>query len=70
MPYAYDGNSRQPVGYLEKPIRMPLYPTPATGPKTVQVMKSEEKGSDVNLATYLLVDAFDKEYGLFSKACG
>src|SRR5690606_8696650 len=24
-----------------------------------QVMKTEEKGSDVNLATYLLVDAFD-----------
>ena len=41
---------------------MPLHPPPATGPKTVQVMKSEEKGSDVNLATYLLVDAFDDEY--------
>jgi uncharacterized LabA/DUF88 family protein len=48
--------------YLEKPIRMPLYPPPATGAKTVQVMKSEEKGSDVNLATYLLVNAFDDEY--------
>jgi uncharacterized LabA/DUF88 family protein len=48
--------------YLEKPTRMPLYPQPATGPKTVQVMKSEEKGSDVNIATYLLIDAFDNEY--------
>jgi uncharacterized LabA/DUF88 family protein len=48
--------------YLEKPTRMPLYPPPTTGPKTVQVMKSEEKGSDVNIATYLLVDAFDNEY--------
>ncbi len=48
--------------YLEKPTRMPLHPMPATGPKTVQVMKSEEKGSDVNIATYLLVDAFDDEY--------
>jgi uncharacterized LabA/DUF88 family protein len=48
--------------YLEKPTRMPLHPPPATGPKTVQVMKSEEKGSDVNIATYLLVDAFDDEY--------
>ena len=46
----------------EKPTRMPLHPPPATGPKTVQVMKSEEKGSDVNLATYLLVDAFDDDY--------
>ena len=25
-------------------------------------MKSEEKGSDVNLAAYLLVDAFDDDY--------
>ena len=48
--------------YLEKPTRMPLHPPPATGPKTVQVMKSEEKGSDVNLACYLLVDAFDDDY--------
>ena len=28
----------------------------------MQVMKSEEKGSDVNIATYLLVDAFDNAY--------
>ena len=48
--------------YLEKPTRMPLHPPPAAGPKTVQVMKSEEKGSDVNLACYLLVDAFDADY--------
>ncbi|MCT8998918.1 NYN domain-containing protein [Meinhardsimonia xiamenensis] len=27
-----------------------------------QVMKTEEKGSDVNLATYLLVDAFDDAF--------
>src|ERR1700733_656330 len=48
--------------YLEKPTRMILHPVPATGPKTVQVMKSEEKGSDVNIAAYLLVDAFDNDY--------
>ena len=48
--------------YLEKPTRMPLHPPPAIGPKTVEVMKSEEKGSDVNLACYLLVDAFDGDY--------
>ena len=41
---------------------MPLHPPPANGPKTVQVMKSEEKGSDVNIACYLLVDAFDGDY--------
>ena len=48
--------------YLEKPTRMPLHPPPAAVPKTVQVVKSEEKGSDVNLACYLLVDAFDDDY--------
>ncbi|KAJ3080791.1 hypothetical protein HK102_002812 [Quaeritorhiza haematococci] len=48
--------------YLEKPTRMPLHPPPPVGPKTVEVMKSEEKGSDVNIACYLLVDAFDNEY--------
>jgi len=41
---------------------MPIHPPPAAGPRTVLVMKSEEKGSDVNIATYLLVDAFDDEY--------
>lgn len=48
--------------YLERPTRLPIHPPPAVGPKTVQVMKSEEKGSDVNIATYLLVDAFDDDY--------
>lgn len=28
-------------------------------PRTIEVWKTEEKGSDVNLATYLLLDAFD-----------
>ena len=31
-------------------------------PKYVEVVKTEEKGSDVNLATYLLLDAFDNKY--------
>jgi hypothetical protein len=30
---------------------------PATGPKTVEIIKTEEKGSDVALATYLMLDA-------------
>ncbi len=30
---------------------------PATGPKTAEVIKTEEKGSDVALATYLMLDA-------------
>ena len=43
---------------------MPLHPIPAppTLPQMVKVVKLEEKGSDVNLASYLLLDAFDGEY--------
>lgn len=45
--------------YLSHVVWMPLA-TPAPGHKPfVQVVKTEEKGSDVNLATHLLVDAFD-----------
>lgn len=31
-------------------------------PTAIKVHKAEEKGSDVNLASYMLVDAFDREY--------
>jgi hypothetical protein len=31
-------------------------------PRTVEVIKTEEKGSDVNLATYLLLDAFEGDF--------
>jgi hypothetical protein len=35
---------------------------PAPGaPKTADVIKTEEKGSDVNLATYLLADAYEDD---------
>ena len=34
---------------------------PGRRKKTVQVLKTEEKGSDVNLASYLLLDAFKKD---------
>ena len=37
---------------------MPLVAPPPGGPRTVEVIKTEEKGSDVNLATHLLADAF------------
>lgn len=43
--------------FLTKVVRMPLaHPAPG-GPRTVEVVKTEEKGSDVNLATYLMADA-------------
>lgn len=48
--------------YLETRPWMQLASPPAGGPARVQVLKSEEKGSDVNLATTLLVDAFDQDF--------
>jgi NYN domain len=48
--------------YLQSIVAMPYAKPPAKGPSTVQVLKSEEKGSDVNLATMLLVDAFDRDF--------
>lgn len=47
--------------FLRSTVRMPLAAPPPGGPKTVEVIKTEEKGSDVNLATYLLIDAFRKD---------
>jgi hypothetical protein len=44
--------------YRTRPTRMRLARPPRIGPKTVAVLKTEEKGSDVNLASYLLLDAF------------
>jgi hypothetical protein len=44
--------------FVTTTVRMPLAPPPAAGPRTVAVSKTEEKGSDVNLATCLLADAF------------
>jgi hypothetical protein len=50
--------------FLSHPVRMALT-NPAPGqPRTVEVMKTEEKGSDVNLATFLLLDAYDSDYEL------
>jgi uncharacterized LabA/DUF88 family protein len=43
--------------YLTSAVRMPLASPQPGGPRTVEVIKTEEKGSDVNLATYLLLDA-------------
>ena len=40
---------------------MPLLKPPPRGSRTVEVVKTEEKSSDVNLATFLLLDAFKRE---------
>ena len=47
--------------YLTHVTRMPLANPPQRGARTVEVVKTEEKGSDVNLATYLLLDAFQQK---------
>ncbi len=47
--------------YQETRKRMPLAKPTPEGPRTVEVIKTEEKGSDVNLATYLLLDAFRRD---------
>jgi len=48
--------------FLSHKVRMPLAEPLADGARTVEVIKTEEKGSDVNLATYLLLDGFRGEY--------
>ncbi len=45
--------------FLTYSARQPLARNPS---QRVDVLRTEEKGSDVNLATYLLLDAFDDNY--------
>ncbi len=47
--------------YLSHVTRMPLANPRRGGARTVEVVKTEGKGSDVNLATYLLLDAFKRD---------
>jgi NYN domain-containing protein len=44
--------------FLTSEVNMPLARPRRGGPATVRVIKTEEKGSDVNLASHLLLDAF------------
>jgi len=44
--------------FLSHEVMMPLAQPPASGSKFVRVIRTEEKGSDVNLATHLVHDAF------------
>ena len=44
--------------FLASEVSMPLARPHPGGPTTVRVIKTEEKGSDVNLASQLLLDAF------------
>jgi NYN domain len=51
------------LGHFHSPIvRLPVAdPSAWGGRRYVEVIKTQEKGSDVNLATFLLLDAFRKE---------
>jgi hypothetical protein len=50
--------SRSPSGlFYVSTVRAYLANPPAIGPKTAEIIKTEEKGSDVALATYLMLDA-------------
>lgn len=45
--------------FLSRSERMPLLHPSPDGDTMAWVLRTEEKGSDVNLASYLLLDAFD-----------
>ena len=47
--------------YLQSTVSMPLAAPRPSGPRFADVLKMEEKGSDVNIATYMLIDAFRKD---------
>ena len=48
--------------FLSSSSRMPLANPSASGPSIVEVLKTEEKGSDVNIATHILWDAVQNKY--------
>ena len=50
--------------FLAKTKWRPLAQQPESGPQIVEVLDTEEKGSDVNLASYLLMDGFEDQYEL------
>jgi len=50
--------------FLTHPISARLVQRPRKGSVYVQVWKTEEKGSDVNLASHLLIDGFRARYDL------
>ena len=50
--------------FLSGPERMLVANPPPGGSRTVEVVRTQEKGSDVNLATYLLMDGFRGGYEL------
>jgi len=50
--------------YLSHVVTMPLAKPPLLGSRFVEVIKTEEKGSDVNLAVHMLNDGYQAKYEL------
>lgn len=48
--------------YLSHPVWMPLESPRPGEPRFARVIKTEEKGSDVNLATHLVSDAYEDRF--------
>lgn len=48
--------------FLSHDVIMPLAETVPGGPKFAKVIKTEEKGSDVNIAAHLINDGYQKAY--------
>ena len=48
--------------FLSSRCTMALASSKSNPPEKVEVIKTEEKGSDVNLATHLLLDGFRRDY--------
>lgn len=48
--------------FLSSEVSMLIAGSPPNAPQYVRVVKTEEKGSDVNLATHLLNDGFKRDY--------
>lgn len=48
--------------FLQSTPMMPLLAPPPAGPKHVRVIKTEEKGSDVALASFMVADGFQGKY--------
>ena len=48
--------------FLSHDVMMPLAEPPAKGSRFVKVIRTEEKGSDVNIATHLIHDAYQEKF--------
>jgi uncharacterized LabA/DUF88 family protein len=50
--------------FLSHEVSMPLASPAPGGPKYVRVIKTEEKGSDVNIAAHMINDGYQRRYNI------